>query len=150
MLSVWPLPCMVASLCILDIFYRVVLHELFADTEAEEVGRDLYHEAHPTVIGATAAAVVPSAALHQLRPIDLVCLQGLIGDHFLGAEAHRIQSPHWTLNLLSGQAKTGQGHRLEAWMVRRAWSLMKMVLLTQPKGEIMALIALFRRNSCCL
>lgn len=67
---------------------------MVADIEAEEVGQDLYHGAHPTVVGVT--------AVRQLRRIDLVCLHGLSGDHFLGAGAHQNLGPPWTLNLLSG------------------------------------------------
>jgi hypothetical protein len=72
----------------------VWLYDLSADIEAEEVGHDQYHGAHPTVVGDT--------AVRQLRHIDLVFLHGQKEDHFLGAGAHQNLGPPWTLNLLSG------------------------------------------------
>lgn len=66
--------------------YGRLLHDLFADTEAEEVGHGLHHGVLPTEVGVTAAAV------HQLSHIDLVPLHGLRGgDHLLGAGAHQNQ-----------------------------------------------------------
>jgi hypothetical protein len=87
-----PLPCFSGYPRYLLLY---VLYDLFADIEAEEVGHDLHHGAHPTVVGVT--------AVRQLRRIDLACLHGLSGDHFLGAGAgaHQNLGPPWTLNLLS-------------------------------------------------
>lgn len=75
--------------------------EVLQDIEAEEVGHGQYRGAHPTGLAVTAAAEVQFAAVLQLKHINLACLHGLSGDHFLGAGAHQDLGPPWTLNLPS-------------------------------------------------
>lgn len=67
------------------------------------------------------------------------------GGHLLAAEAHQSQGPRLTRNLPRRQAKTGQGHFLEALELgRRGWSLMKTVLLTLARDNyLLAMIVWF-------
>ncbi|KAG5562779.1 hypothetical protein RHGRI_005490 [Rhododendron griersonianum] len=106
---------------------------LFADTEAEEAGRGVpYHGAQSvTVTAAVTAAVLFATVLLSRHPESTIphVLRG--GGHLLAPESHQYQAPHSTPNRPRRQAKTGQGHYLEAPKPgRRAWSLMKMVLQT--------------------
>ncbi|KAI8569041.1 hypothetical protein RHMOL_Rhmol02G0247300 [Rhododendron molle] len=103
------------------------------DTEAEEAGRGVpYHGAQSvTVIAAVTAAVLFATVLLSRHPESTIphMLRG--GGHLLAPESHQYQAPHSTPNRPRRQAKTGQGHFLEAPKLgRRAWSLMEMVLPT--------------------
>lgn len=109
------------------------------DTEAEEAGRGVQFRGarSVTVAAAATAAVLFATTVLPSRHPELTIphvLRG--GGHLVAAEAHQSQGPRLTRNLPRRQAKTGQGHFLEALRLgRRGWSLMKMVLLTLARDE---------------
>lgn len=105
---------------------------LFADTEAEEAEQGVpYHGAQSvTVTAAVTAAVLFATVPLSRHPESTIPHVPRGGGQLLAAESHQHQSPHLTLNHPRRQAKTGQGHFLEApKLERRAWSLMEMALL---------------------
>lgn len=116
-----------------------LLWHISTDIEAGEAGRGahLYHVAPPPVAADLAAAVPQFVAILQLMCLGLVPLHVLRGgDHLLEAGAYQNHGPRWIPSLPSDRAKTDQGHRQEAQMEEEVWYHMKMVLLTQAKGEM--------------
>ncbi|OIW15027.1 hypothetical protein TanjilG_24136 [Lupinus angustifolius] len=102
---------------------------------SEAGGHHLFPPAHLTVLDDIAEAVAWSAVVPQLSHNDLTPLLVWRGD-CLGAGVHPSTGlPNHDLREKQAET-TGQGHRPEVQMERKAWSLMEMVLPARAKGEI--------------